>query len=75
MPGIVKCPSCLKFVGALTVDTMRWRGSMPAGSKLFAATCPLCAAVVSASILLDPHENRSMAPAQPPRARPELNRA
>ena len=44
------------------VDTMRWRGSMPPGSKLFAATCPLCEAVVSASILLDPHENRSMAP-------------
>src|SRR5271166_2321300 len=75
MPSRVKCPSCLKFVGALVVDTMRWRGSMPLGSKLFAATCPLCEAVVSASVLLDPHENRSIPSIRPPRARRALNRA
>ena len=70
MPGSVKCPSCLKFVGALVVDT-----SMPPGSKLFAATCPLCEAVVSASVLLDPHEDRSITSTQARRARCELNRA
>jgi hypothetical protein len=75
MPGRVKCPSCLKFVGALVVDTMRWRGSMPPGSKLFAATCPLCEAVISASVLLDPRKDRAIAPLQMPKPRRALDRA
>jgi len=66
MPGVVKCPSCRKLVSALVVDTMRWRGSMPPGGKLFAMICPLCEAVVGASVLLDPRKDRAIASLQPP---------
>jgi hypothetical protein len=60
MRGSVKCPSCRKLVSALVVDTMRWRGSVPPGGKLFAMTCPLCEAVVGASVLLDLRKDRAI---------------
>jgi hypothetical protein len=74
MPGSVKCPSCRNLVSALVVDTMRWRGSMPPGGKLFAVTCPLCKAVVGASVLLDVRRDRSIASLQAPKAGRGLNR-
>jgi hypothetical protein len=69
MPGSVKCPSCHKLVNALVVDTMRWRGSMPPGGKLFATICPLCEALVGASVLLDPPKDRVVASLQAPKSR------
>jgi hypothetical protein len=74
MTGIVKCPSCLRSVSVLVVDTMRWRGSMPAGSKLFAATCPLCGSVISASVLFDPGKTARSLPPKSLKARRALNR-
>jgi hypothetical protein len=69
MPGSVKCPSCHKLVNALVVDTMRWRGSMPPGGKLFATICPLCEAVVGASVLLESRKDSAIASLQAPKSR------
>jgi hypothetical protein len=69
MPGSVKCPSCNKLVSALVVDTMRWRGYMPRGGKLFATICPLCEAIVGASVLLDPRQDRAVASLRAPKSR------
>lgn len=49
--------------------------STPPGSKLFATTCPLCQAVIGASVLLDPRKDRAIASLQAPKAGRALNRA
>ena len=54
MPGRVKCPSCLKFVGALLATMMRWRGSFPPGRDVCCDTSPLRGGVVSARVVLAP---------------------